>query len=244
MLIGLGLICISALGWFFFFSPTFLVTKLEITGNERITSGELEQKFWEQANRSRFIFGKQTNLFLFNSGTLTDRLNKDYILDLLEIKKQLLHKVLINLKEKPFQLIWHEGGEYYWINADGTIILKSFSLENMPAGLPMIENRGDWMAGEKTIPGQTEQINFVLTLADKIGSVQPKIVPEKYLLPGGEDPTITLVASSTPTIDFTIKEAPEKQLNRLIILLKTTLKSDFNKKRYINLKYGEKIFFE
>jgi len=238
------LICLAGLGWFLFFSPIFLITNLEITGNERIATSELERKFWEQSDRSRFIFGRQSNLFLFNSGALTERLNQDYILDVLEIKKQLLHKVSINFKEKTFQLIWHEGGEYYWINADGTIILKSFSLENMPGDLPMIENRGDWVAGEKSVPDQSEKINFVLTLADKISSVQPKITPEKYLLPGGEDPTITLVASSTPTIDFTTKEAPEKQLNRLIILLKTTLKNDFNKKKYINLKYGEKIFYE
>ena len=238
------MLCLAAIGWFFFFSPIFLITKLEITGNERIAGAELEQKFWEQANQPRFLIAAQKNLFLFNSGALTRRLNSDYILNQLEIKKRLLHKISINLKEKPFHLIWHEGGQYYWLNADGTIILESFSLDNMPGGLPLIENRGDWVAGQNNVSGQSEKIDFVLALAEKIGSVQPKIVPEKYLLAGGEDPTVTLVASSTPTIDFTTKEAPEKQLNRLIILLKTTLKNEFNKKRYINLKYGEKIFFE
>jgi cell division septal protein FtsQ len=238
------LLCLGALGWFFFFSPVFLITKLEITGNERIPTGELERKFWEQTDRSRFLLASQKNIFLFDSGKLTERLHNDYILNRLEIKKQLLHKATIKLEEKPFNLIWHEGGEYYWINTDGTIILNNFTLDGMPGGLPLIENRGDWTAGEKNIAGQNEKINFVLVLAEDITSVQPKITPEKYLLSSGEDPTVTLVASNTPTIDFTIKDTPEKQLNRLIILLKTTLKSDFNKKRYINLKYGEKIFFE
>lgn len=244
MFLGFILLCLSALGWFFFFSPIFIITTLEVAGNERISTGELEQQFWDQTKQTRFLIAKQNNIFLFDSGELTGKINSQYILDQLEINKRLLHKVSINIKEKPFHLIWHEGGEYYWINTDGTIILNSFSLDNMPGGVPLIENRGDWVAGEKTIDGQSDKINFVLTLADNIGSVQPKITPEKYLLAGGEDPTITLVASSTPTIDFTTREAPEKQLNRLIILLKTTLKNDFNKKRYINLKYGEKIFFE
>lgn len=217
---------------------------MEIEGNERIVTGELEQKFWGQTNQTRLFFAKQKNIFLFDSGELTDKINSEYILDQLEIKKKLLHKISINLKEKPYHFIWHEGGEYYWSNADGTIILNSFSLDNMPGGVPLIENRGEWVAGEKNIGGQSDKIIFILALTDKISTVQPKITPEKYLIPGAEDPTITLVASNTPTIDFTIKESPVKQLNRLIMLLKTTLKTDFNKKKYINLKYGEKIFYE
>ena len=244
LLIGFVLLCLAGLIWFFFFSPIFLITRLEITGNERIPTVDLEQKFWQQTAQPRLFFASQKNLFLFNSGALTERLNSDYILERLEIKKQLLHKVSIRLKEKPFMLIWHEGGEYYWINSDGTIILRGYSLINMPSGLPLIENRGDWVAGEKMIAGQEEKINFVLSLADKIGSVQPKIIPEKYLIANAEDPTVTIVSSSTPTIDFTVKEEAEKQLNRLIILIKNTLKDDFNKKKYINLKFGEKIFYE
>ncbi len=229
--------------WLIFGSAVFTVKKFEISGNDRILSAEIESKAWDQASQSGMVFGSQRNLLLFDSSELEARLGRDYVLDDLAISKRPLHTVKITVKEKRIDLIWHEGAEYYLINHDGTIILSETS-PAPGAQLPLIENQGEWAARGGKIDNQSDKIGFVLKLADKLNGQNLVTKPDKYQLFTSGDPSIKLIASGTPTIEFSSNDDPEKQLNRLLALVKNVLKDGFKKKTYINLKFGDKIFYQ
>jgi hypothetical protein len=46
-----------------------------------------------------------------------------------------------------------------------------------------------------------------------------------------------------PAVYFNIEEDIDKQINKLIIIKNEKIKKDFNKKTYIDLRYGDRVYY-
>lgn len=236
---------IGGIIWLLFYSAVFRINTVEISGNERISKEELEAKFWESTGKKRWWFVRQNNLLAFDSEPLRQEFESSYVLDSLTIKKKPFHRMLIEIKEKDYGLIWHEGGAYYWINPDGTVIVRSDApATNDSEKLPLIENEGDWVMINNRIEKQEEKINFVLKSNERLQSSQLKLKPEKFIISTSDDPSVKVVSPQMPLIIFNLKDDLDKQINRLVTLIKGMIKNDLSKKTRIDLRFGEKIFFE
>ncbi|MEK7097428.1 MAG: hypothetical protein AAB906_01110, partial [Patescibacteria group bacterium] len=58
------LAAVLTLVWFIYFSPYFKIKSFKINGLNRISSAEIENSFWSQADKRKLFFSSQKNLFL------------------------------------------------------------------------------------------------------------------------------------------------------------------------------------
>lgn len=241
-----SILAIAGLVWLFFFSRVFAIKAVEVNGNDKINREELEQLIWQQVdNERRFLVGPQKNLFLFDRDKLLGNLKDKYVFDDLSVEKSWWRrKITLNLKEKSYSLIWSETGRYRFLNLDGTIISEIDAAQVGERELPLVENTGEAAIIDKRVENQTEKISFIVSLFGKLKSLQPPIKAEKFQVASVEDSSVKVIASGSPIIIFSAKNTADGQLERLSALINTKLKDDFKKKKRIDLRFNDKIFWE
>ncbi len=107
---------------------------------------------------------------------------------------------------------------------------------------PIIENTGNSKIDEnkKNIDISSEYIDFCLKLYNDIGEnvdfgLKNIILDESYN-------TVKIKLNNGPEVYFNLKNDYSEQVNSLLIL-ENELKSELQGKKYIDLRYGDKIFF-
>lgn len=236
------IIIIGGLAWFCFFSSYFTIDAVEVYGTEKIPSQEIEDLVWQQTKKRRYLFGLQKNLFLFDAGKLTEMLNQQYGLDELVISKKSFDTISINFKEKIYSAIWLEQEKYYYIDNQGSVISETNPLDIEQKNYPLIDYQGENRIMDKKIQDQEESINFITRLFSEFKKGKYGFKVERFIITS-ELNTVRMVVSEGPEILFNIKEDLDKQVNKLFILVNEKLKDDFKNKTYIDLKFGDRVYY-
>lgn len=233
----------GALFWLFYFSPVFRLKKIEVRGPEKISVAEVESMAWNQAEKKRLLLAKQQNIFIFDEEKLAQELNSKYALGELKINKILPSKVIISLKEKNYSSVWHESDKYYLICTEDKSATEIDPLEVKDKNMPLIENLGDAKIFDNKIFGEEGRVDYILHLLPKLKDGQKKFEIEKFTIDNKEAGTIKVVIKG-PVLLFNLKEDMDKQLTKLYAVINEKLKEDFTKKSYIDLRYGDKIYYQ
>lgn len=232
---------IIGLGWLFFFSNIFKINKISVAGAQKVSSGEIEGLAREQAKEKRFLFGRQTNLFLFKKNKLIKTLKERYMFDNLEVEKKMPGALLINVREKSYAFIWREDDKYYYCDIDGYIMDEINPLEIKGKKYPLIENQGQGKLRDIEVDVDKKYIDYIMGLFNDLGG-NAQYPIEKFILDNEID-TVKLQIAAGPQIFFNINEDRNKQIEKLNIIKKEKLKDDFNKKSYIDLRYGDRVYY-
>lgn len=112
--------------YYFFYSPNFKLTEIEIRGRENISEFALKNIVEEQFDHSRFLIFRQDNIFMFSKGLARKNIKNSYVLDELIIDKQYPHKISISIKEKVSTVVWVTKKEnvdrYYYLDLNGVVL--------------------------------------------------------------------------------------------------------------------------
>lgn len=252
------LILAGGLIWLIFSPVVFSINNIIVRGAIRIPPGEIESLAWQQAREKRFLFFPQGNIFVFSKSGVKEKLEGSYSFEKLTINKNLPHTLIIDIQEKSYAFIWCEGEKYYYADIDGYLINEVNPLEIKQKKYSIIENQGE----EKIInePGgglgridiNENHINYIINLSDRFlagknkeekggGKFQDLII-EKFIVDKDAN-TVKMALAEGPTVYFNTSEDQEKQINKLLTLKEGTLKSDFKNKSYIDLRYGDRIYY-
>ena len=230
------------LAWFFCFSIYFTVEMIDVIGAEKISSQEIKNLTWQQTKYGRYLFGSQKNLILFNKNKLFKIINEQYCLDSLSVEKKLPDTITIKFKEKIHSAIWRENDKYYYIDSSGNIISETSPLEIKQKNYPLIGYQGDKGAiNNRKVIDQEENINYVIKLFNKLKDYKHKFEIEYFII-DNEVNTVKMAIVQGPKIYFNTNEDLGKQIAKLLILINEKLKNDFNKKIYIDLRYGDRVY--
>ena len=243
-LITIGIIIlIIILIWFFFFSTAFNIDKVDIKGLTRISNQEIEDLVWQRTRSNRFLFFPQRNLIMFSKTKLIETLNENYYFEKITVSKRLPNMLTVNIQEKSYAFIWHETDKYYYTDIDGYIINEINPLEIKEKKYPLIHNEGENKIIKNKINIDNIYISYIINLFNEF-SVQDKddLKIEKFIIDKDIN-TIKMVLVKGPTIYFNIKESQEKQINKLFIIKNEKLKDDFKNKNYIDLRYGDRVYY-
>lgn len=243
-LITMGIIVlIITLIWLFCFSAVFNINKIKIKGLTRISNQEIENLIWQQTKNNRFLFIAQNNLIIFSKTKLIETLNKNYYFEKIIVSKRLPNILIVNIQEKSYAFIWHEADKYYYTDIDGYIINEINPLEIKQKKYPLIHNKGENKIIKNKINIDNIYINYIINLFNEF-SVQDKddLKIEKFIIDKDIN-TIKMVLVGGPTIYFNIKESQEKQINKLFIIKNEKIKDDFRNKSYIDLRYGDRVYY-
>ncbi len=106
--IFLGFLMIIVILYFLLFFPGFQIERINMSGNEKVTSRDIENITWSDINRKIFTIGNfqilTKSIFIVDTENLIkDILNKFPDIENVELQKKIPHDIILKIKErKPY----------------------------------------------------------------------------------------------------------------------------------------------
>ena len=238
----LSLSLIVSCFWLTYYSDFLKIKKIDAGSSPKISSDEVKNIAWAQTQNYRFFAGKQNNIFLFDKENLASTLKNKYPFFSFTVNKKLPDKLTIDFKEKIYNSIWREADKYYYISDDGMAI-EADPLQIKDKKIPLIENAGSTKINNGKLNESAELINKTLSLYQKLKDNQ-KIKIEKFLAEDNNNSSIKIITISGPALVFNLNEDFDMQIVKLYAIMNERLKDEFFKKSYIDLRFGDKIYYQ
>jgi cell division septal protein FtsQ len=237
---GILIIIAGALGWWLFLSPTFRLTEVTASPAKNFSADDLTSLVWEKIRAQSGILPKD-NLWLVDTNAIGQALNERYYLDKLKISKNWPHRLNISFEEKNYALAWGENNNYYLINYQGDIISQGA----IPPNLLIIYNRGAAKAGERRIEIEEKYLSFADNL-NKAFAEKIKGLNDRQFFLDDEINTVKIQITNGPVLKFNTEDSIDKQLVKLETIRKQELSDGrlFNSQKYLDLRYGDRIFYQ
>lgn len=232
----------TSLVWLFLFSRFFEIKTVMVSGGGRIASTSVEKIVWRQVNNSMFVLSPQKNIFLFNKSRLVKNLEDKFSFNYIDIRKDFPNTINLNYQEKTYDIIWLEGGIYYYADLNGNIVIEVNPLEIKNKEYPLIENQSKEYIQNKTISNSLEHLAFAKNLYDKIGEYDYEFSIEKIIIDDLLN-SVKLKIENGPLVYFSIQNDIDKQIRKLLVVKNEKLLEDFFKKTYIDIRIGDSIYF-
>ncbi|MFA6215127.1 MAG: FtsQ-type POTRA domain-containing protein [Patescibacteria group bacterium] len=232
------------------------IKEIKVFGNEYISQVEIKGVIATQLAKKRFFFFSQNNILFFSRRQAAKELQKKYLFEQLKIKKQYFDTIVITLKEKTSGLIWLTGSSQYYLDLTGKVIRK---IENdnlvvaAGAGTTQVIRQpasiGNYplVADESNQPIEPGQQVLNQSLVDFVISLNQKLKDNagfevlSYGLVSSSAKEIKMITRQGWEVYFNTTEAAQKQADRLSLVLNEKVK-DRSKLKYIDLRYGDKVF--
>lgn len=233
---------VIGLGWLVFFSNIFKIKNIKISGLERMPATEIENLVWAQTTNKKFFIGQGSNLFLFSEDGFMNALKQRYYFESARLDKRLPGVIVINIKEKIPKAVWSEDGKAYYIDEQGMIISE---IPAIPAGSNAyltVENRGGAKIAGRQADIDKEKLDFIVKVSEELKSNNFLFALDKFIVDQDIN-TVKIILINAPMIFLNTKVKVVDQINKLIILHEDELKSEFTKKTYIDLRYGDVIYY-
>ncbi len=236
------LIIIGTLVWFFWGAPIWQIKTIDIQGLTRIDKTELENIARNREANSRWLFFKESNIFLFQEEELYNEIMNKYNFAQLEVRKILPNKLTIKIGERPYAFIFQQGSEYNYASNDGYIMKEVVVLEEDKEKYLILENKSEIVSiGSKNkLSLKQEYLDFVFTLSNKLLEY-PDLLAEHFII-DQELNSLTVKFKDGPAALFNTKNDAGEQVTDLALVKKEKIRDNFSKIKYIDLRYGNRIF--
>ncbi len=238
----LFLLILAIIIYFLFYSPYFNIKTIQAEGEGRIQPEIIEKLAWQQIENNFFIFWPKKNIFLFRSQKLSQTLNNKYVFSFIKITKKLPNTILIKYKEKEYDLIWQEANKYFYANREGNVIAEITPEEAAEKNYPVIKNRTKALIHNRQITAGESYLQYALLLAKKLPEYINLPPVEKYII-DQELNTVKVKFKNGPLAYFNIKNSADKQIRKLVVLKQEKLGSTFFDLSYIDLRYGDSVYY-
>lgn len=226
--------------WLVSFSRFLVISEIKIVGSNDERSKMFEIEAWKQTDQNVFWFLSQSHLFIFNKKDYISKINNEYVLNGIKIKKKIPGTLEIKITEKEPVAVWFETDNYYLIDKEGWIITV---LAGPQTDLITVVNNGPSKVNEKRLMNQERIISSVLEAQEAF------IGPFSYLQASQfttthEQDTLAISLKQGVVIYFATNEPMAGQFDRLDVLLKSDLKDKLSKINYIDLRFGDKVYYK
>jgi cell division septal protein FtsQ len=229
--------------WFFFFAFYFNIKAIEVMGGKRIQAPALEGLVWEQTEERRFLAGSQKNINLFDKNELRERIQDKYSLENIAVDKKWPGKIIISIKERNPSLIWFEAEKYYYIDNKGNVISETDPIQINQKDYPLIENRGGTKIFGKKVEAKSDDLFYAIKLFNEFKNNYKKFEIDRFIIDNDLN-TIKLSVINGPQIYFNTTADINEQISELIIFIDRKLKDNFKNKDHIDLRFGDRVYYE
>ncbi len=234
-IVFLALIVIGSIFYFIFFFPKFQVTNIDISGNEKIKSSDIEDIVWLDLNKN--IFSK--SIFIIDTKNLVnDILNKFPIIEDIKVEKKWPQDIILKIKErKPFAVFCENPDSCYFMDYSGIIFEK---LQNHSQDIIILRKSED---GEVFLGKNVIEKNII----DMIYNVEKNLrdnfqidIKEVFV----SNPLI-FKTSENWQIYFDPSSDINLQITKMNILLKDEIPVNTRKNiQYIYLQYKDRAYYK
>jgi cell division septal protein FtsQ len=222
------------------YGSCLLINKIEVQGGNKIPNETVTELAWKQANGKKLLILPQKNILFFSSNELSATLQAMYNLENIKVVKKYPHELFITFEEKKPAFYWLQDERLYYVSEKGTIITEATSID-----FPLVENLTDIKISSTSsqVNLTPEYINYLLSLHGSLKNI-PDLSIDKYKA-DAETFSVKVKLNNGPLLYFSIKESADAQIKKMEIIRRDPQKkNDFNKKQYIDLRYGTSVFIK
>jgi hypothetical protein len=240
-LIFLGIfVLISGAAWFLFFSDYFIIQTITAGGQGRIPAEHIQEIAWNFINKPIFLLPSK-NLILTDVEKLKGIIEEKYAFNEIKIEKEYPSGLKIRFMEKEYAFIWNERSIYFYIDAAGYIIKETNLEEIQNKNYPLIVNNSNLFIDNNLIGIEKKYLDHVALILEKLKNKEGIAVEKFYV--DQEINTVKTGLLEGPVIYFNTDMDIDKQVGKLLILKDERLKEDFKTKEYIDVRYGDSIYY-
>lgn len=221
----------------------FRLTQIEISDNQELASEEVKNFVQSQLDRSRLVMFKNNNYFLVKINRLQKDLMTNFNLDGVESTKSFPHTIKIKLQEKISQFIWQRDDTLYLVSARGALNRQIEALsENTKKYLVLQDFRAQKPSTDQIL--NDNELNLINKIADAWASAfsDNNSLTKIYLSDDLSQLNVQVKVGYVIKLDAT-KDINE-QLSNLKKVLAENIITDPNSVEYIDLRFGDRIFFK
>jgi cell division septal protein FtsQ len=229
--------------WFIFISQFFVITKISVSGLDQRSNDKVNSLLTGQMHSGNFVLFPQNNLLFFNQKNFQTTLRKEYHFQSVSLKKEWPNGLVINIVDKPLVGIWNEGDKYFYVDSDGYAVQEISPLDMNENIYPLLTNLSSQKIYNGRITANPGYLDFAAELFEKFPKIMPEIKIDRFIIDDDVD-TIKLLTAGGLTVLFNTKDNADKQLNNLLILKNQKLKDSFNKQKTVDLRFGDKIYYQ
>jgi cell division septal protein FtsQ len=243
LIAGTLLIVFGLSGWFLFFSPVWMVKNISINATDTIKD-EIKNIVSDQMKEKKIlIFQPQKNLLFFNKENLYKTLKNKYRFQQIKVGKKWPDKLEITVTEKTLACVWSEANHYYYVDADGYVMGEVNPLDIQEKTCPLIANESYDSINDSRIGVNPSIIGFATRIFQELPGKSLGIEIDRFITDQDMD-TLKLQTSDGQKISFDVKGDADKQLEKLATLKTQKLKDDFKNKKMIDLRFGDKVYYQ
>jgi cell division septal protein FtsQ len=239
-----AIVLISALLiWFFLFSAFWKIKEISLAGLDQATETEVRQLIAEQMKLKKYLLFPQNNLLFFNEKKFQETIKGKYRFQKISLEKKWPAKLIVAITEKPIAGVWNEADKYYYVDVDGYLVQEINPLDIQDKKYPLIANQSSDLARDLKIQADPALLAAAARLFEKIPQKSLGISASRFIIDNEID-TVKVQTAEGPLISFDAKGDIDRQLNRLFTLKTQKLKDDFTEKKTIDLRFGDKIYYQ
>lgn len=229
-------------------APRFSLQSVEISGTELLAPKEISARASEYLQKRRWLFFKNSNLFLFRPEGLVEALETQYVFESLSVVKE-GKAIRVNVREKQSELVWMTPDQTYIIDREG-IILRMLSPEEQEARKSGIDpfakllkcrslQKQTLTIGMSALnPTEVERLFFFRRELGQLGIIMKEIQIDRtsgsWMIAKTEGGFEILFDPAAP---------PEEQMANLSAVFRQLTK-DPSALQYIDLRFGNHVYYK
>lgn len=218
------------------YSDLFKVQNIEIVGNDLIPAEEIKSIAEQEVYRWKLLLFPGRNLIFVNSKKIEKKLSEKYSFEELKINKG-WQKLIINIKEKPANIIINNSKNYFFIDASG-VVIKELTVEetnNYLNKFPMVELNQDLTIGASIVSSRV--VNYILELDNNLKNSKYKV--KKYSI--NEVDQIIVYMEGEWRAFFSVNTSISASLDNLRVVLDQRIKG--KKFEYVDLRLMDRVIY-
>ncbi len=221
--------------------------------NNKCTVGEkdveiqnnIKKMIKDQINRNKWLAPFKNNILLFSTKRLKSAILKKYYIDDLKIKKKIIdNSLIVSFKEKISAFMLINNNNRWLVDIDGNILKKIvMQNNNVEIGLPRVYNNSDdeVKIGENYF--NKDFVKAILEFSNKdVKNFTYQI--KNFTVNDLDGQSLIVHIINGPKIYFNIEHNLEKQVRKLNITIEKEIKDKFKKLNYIDLRFGQKVYYK
>ncbi|HTX86527.1 MAG TPA: hypothetical protein VMC41_00490 [Candidatus Nanoarchaeia archaeon] len=229
--------------WLIFISPFWGIRNIALNGVDQASAADIRDLIGAQLQTRSFLILPQSNLLFFSEKKIAAVLRSKYHFQQIIIKKNWPNSLSVTIVNKPLICVWNEGDKYYYADTDGYAVEEINPLDLKNNKYPLLVNNSSLRMYGNRIAVDPSYLNFTAALYDKFSQAALGIDLDHFIVDDEVD-TVKLATKEGLTIDFNTKDDIDKQLSNLSILKNQKLKDQFAKEKMIDLRFGDKIYYQ
>lgn len=251
--------------WLLFLSPWLAISNIDILGTEIIQRQEILSTLEKDLTEKKIGIFQKNNILIFNKNLAAINLQEEFNLAGIVIKKRFPNKIIIKISERPYAFIYKEQENYYFSSDDNYLMARidfnqgvqegSAEDDNLDINLVSIteeekekyfiienKNSSSLISNSDRIKLTSDYVNFILNLKREL-EVYSELPLDKFIIADQYFNSVFVKIKEGPQIYFNVNKDIKAQLENLILVKNDKIKDNFNNLEYIDLRYGDKIYF-